>query len=193
MKRKKIDEALLERRVLLLDGDIDREKVDKLRFGLVALNCKSTEEEIKLVVDSPGGDIQPASWLYDCMQVMSAPVTGIVNGRCESAAFYPLLGCSKRLATAHSQFFLHLPARTVKIALNADFDRKVAIEKKEAIGILKRLEQLLAERSGQSLEKIRELMREGEELQRIIFAQEAKDLGFIDEVIVKYDVLTSRR
>jgi ATP-dependent Clp protease protease subunit len=107
MERKEFEEALLKKRILLLVGEITREKAIAIREQLLFLNSQSNEE-IKLIIDSPGGEIVAALLLYEFISYLEAPVHCIVNGECSSSGVIVLQAGKRRLAT-ESSFFLSPP------------------------------------------------------------------------------------
>lgn len=123
-ERNVMERDLAQRRILLLQGSINEKKVNYLRGELTALNLQS-EQEVKLVIDSSGGEIDTALWLFDFLGFSRVPVIGIVNGRCHSAAILVLQGCTKRLATKHSSFLIHQISRTFTVSHKDNLESKV--------------------------------------------------------------------
>lgn len=179
MEKKEFDEALARRRILLLSGEITREKAEVLRAWLVFLNSQSNKE-IKLIIDSPGGEVVAALLLYDAILLSTAPVTCIVNGECSSSGIVILQAAKKRWATKHSFFYLH----PISIGLEKErivLDEKAEEKFKEKLrGARKRQEfiyDILVKKTGHSLEEIK--AKEG----KLMLVKEAKEFGLIDEAI----------
>jgi len=183
MERKGFEEALARKRILSLIGEITREKVENLRAWLQFLNIQSKRRTIKLIFDSPGGEVSAAFRLYDAILLSKAPVIGIVNGECSSAAVVILQATKKRLATEHSLFLIHpVVINFGKLRLNEKIKKK--IDKKLEKGKKRQtaLYQILMKKTGKTLKEI----KANEE--KIMTAKEAKEFGLIDEVIERYKI-----
>lgn len=187
MERKEFDESLAKKRIVLLDGDIDQENVNRVRFLLAFLNTQSTEE-IKLVIDSSGGSVEQGLFLFDALKLSKAPIIGIVNGRCDSTALVVLQGCKKRVATKHSLFFTHFISHSIKFILDEDFEKKISAFIEEGKRNQQYFEEILSQRTGKTVDKIKELMKGGEETRKILSSQEAKEIVLIDEVVEEYNL-----
>lgn len=188
MELKELTEKLLERRVILLTGDVTTERIDAVRGHLLQLNVISNEE-IKVVIDTKGGDCEPGFWLVDLVQTLNAPVTGIVTGECYSTGVAILQGCRKRLATPHSWFQVHFVSGTFRYThrekdLMKKFELRVARTQK----VQEQTFRLLSSRTGKSLEEITALCEKGENCDWKFDASEAKELGFIDEIVENFQL-----
>lgn len=178
MEEKEFEETLAKKRILLLTGEITREKAIAIRNRLLFLNSQSNEE-IKLIIDSPGGEVVAALLLYDILLLLTAPVTCIVNGECSSSGVVILQGAKKRVATKGSFFYLH------PVSIGLERERIVIDEKAEekfkrilrgAQERQKFLYDILIKKTGRSLKEIKE------KEEKLMFAKEAKEFGLIDEV-----------
>ena len=184
MERKEFEEALAKKRTLLLTGEITREKAIVIRDRLLSLNSQS-DEEIKLIIDSPGGEVVAALLLHDILLLLTAPVTCIVNGECSSSGVVILQGAQKRVATKRSFFYLH----PISISFEKEpivIDEKAEEKFKDKLrGVKERqkfLYDILIKKTGRSLKEIKE------KEEKLMFAEEAKEFGLIDEVIEKYKI-----
>ena len=185
MNTESVKEQLTRKRVLLLRGDVTEQAVEEVRVRMVTLALESTEEII-LAIDTKGGVNVPSLWLVDTMRLISAPVKGIVNGRCFSAGVMILQGCTTRVATRHSSFYLHHVHGTFPYSLrqnDAQIKARLAEDLREAREQDKQVRDLLSKRSGQSRQTVTVLINEGEKINRFYTALEAKKLGFVDKVI----------
>lgn len=184
MERKEFEEALAKKRVLLLVGVITREKATVLRDRLIFLNSQS-KKEIKLIIDTPGGEVVAALMLHDAILLSVAPVIGIVNGECSSSGLVILQAAKKRLTTKRSFFYLH-PISTAfdrdRIVVDEEVEEKFKDKLRAVKERQKFIYEILAKRTGYSPEEIK--AKEG----KLILAQEAKEFGLIDEVIEKYKI-----
>jgi ATP-dependent Clp protease protease subunit len=178
MERKELEEALGKKRCLLLEGEITEEEAERLRAWIRFLNLQSNEE-IKLNINSKGGDVASALLLYDEILRSNAPVIGIVDGECSSVAIVVLQAAKKRLATRHSFFFLHpISIDFGKIV----FDEKIYKKIREALERGRKrqelIRQILAKKTNKTPQEIQLLEKE----EKMITAEKAKELGLIDEI-----------
>jgi len=190
-----IQEKLHERRTVSLSNDINREQADKIRKKLLEFEIES-DKEIYLLIDSTGGETQAAFSICDLISCLKAPVTGIVLGRCSSAAVTILQSCNKRCALKHTFFFLHF------ISVSFNFSAHLSDEEIEALFERRRYEgkdqqakseQLIATRTGKTVEEIRKLMLDGDVLDARLSAGEAMIYGLIDEIIENPKELLAER
>lgn len=191
MEIKDREAKLLERRIIGLPYNIDKEIVDKIAGSILELNLKSFDE-IKLLIDSGGGKIKPAFKLVDVIRLSKAPVSGIVVGLCGSAAVSVLQACHKRLSTPHSKFFLHF--------VRSDFTykayqtkqvivRSLMSQLKETICNQRETEDIILARVNITRKGLRKLMHNGERDNTELTADEALALGLVDEIVEGYDLL----
>ena len=184
MERMRLDESMLKRRTLLLTGEITKEKINVLRNLLFSLNSTS-KKEIKIIIDSRGGDVIPALKFYDAIKISKAPVICLVDGECSSSGVAILQAAQKRLMTKHSFIYLH--------PISIYFEKEeFAVNEKTKERFIDRLEgtkarqkfiyDIIIKRTGLNLEKIK--AKEG----KLIFADEAKEMNLIDEVIEEYKI-----
>ena len=100
-------DVLQSRRILMIDGDISKEQLDRLRETIISMMVAAPGEKIYLIINSPGGNAEPSLWFYDFLKLVQAPVIGLVNGECSSSALIILQGCQRRLSTPNSWFLTH--------------------------------------------------------------------------------------
>ena len=191
METKEVTAKLLEKRIIGLPHNIDKEIADRVVAGIVELNLKSADE-IKLMIDSGGGKVKPAFRLIDLIRLSKAPVSGIVVGMCGSAAILILQVCRKRLSTPHSRFFLHFVRSEFSYKANQtrrDVMRSLAAHLKDTLTFQKDGEDLILSRVKISRNKLRRLMDNGERNGSELTSDEALELGLIDEIVDEYDLL----
>jgi ATP-dependent protease ClpP protease subunit len=114
-----IQEGLLDRRAVMLAGEIDADQTREVARRMVALQLRSTDP-INLLIDSGGGDVDWALRLCDLMTTMlTVPVRGIAVGSCGSAATFVMLHCSERIGTPYARFLIHSGMRNkISIPIN---------------------------------------------------------------------------
>ncbi len=100
-------DAMMERRTVVLGGDITLSSTSDVAKRLISLQMLSNDT-INLIIDSSGGSLDAALRLCDLMTVvLTAPVRGIALGQCGSSATFIMLHCSERLGTPYSRFLIH--------------------------------------------------------------------------------------
>ena len=185
MTREEFDLVLAEKRTILLDGDIDEEMAAAVKFWLLSFNAKSSER-INILIDTNGGSVQPALSMYDLITISSAPVTGIVIGDCQSMGVILLQACHVRMATPHSNFYLHnMIWKNPSLSVDDDFIKTINKKYKELKCLRYKLINIIRKRCGLKIEEIKKLMNDGESYGTHFFADEALKLGLIDKIAKK--------
>ena len=167
---------LLEQRVVFLGTPIDDQVGNLIMAQLLHLESDDPDKDINLYINSPGGEITSLFAIYDTMQYIKPDVSTIVMGQAASAASVLLLAGArgKRYALPHARVLLHQPHGG---AQGQAVD--IEIQAREITRYRKLLDQLIAQHTGQSLEKV----SKDTDRDYILTAEEAKDYGVIDEII----------
>ncbi len=167
---------LLKERIVFLGTPIDDAVGNLIMAQLLHLESDDPDKDINLYINSPGGDITSLFAIYDTMQYIKPDVSTIVMGQAASAAAVLLLAGTKgkRYALPHSRVLLHQPHGG---AQGQAVD--IEIQAKEITRYRKLLEVLIAEHTGQALEKV----AKDTDRDYILTADEAVDYGVVDEVI----------
>ena len=167
---------LLNERIVFLGTSIDDNVGNLVMAQLLHLESEDPEKDINLYINSPGGDITAMFAIYDTMQYIKPDVSTIVMGQAASAAAVLVLAGTKgkRYALPHSRVLLHQPhggaeGQAVDIELQA----------KEFTRYRRLLEKLIAEHTGQPLEKV----SKDTDRDFILTAEGAVEYGVVDEVI----------
>ena len=167
---------LLKERIVFLGTPIDDQVGNLIMAQLLHLESDDPDKDIHLYINSPGGDITALFAIYDTMQYIKPDVSTIVMGQAASAAAVLLAAGTKgkRFALPHARVLIHQPHGG---ASGQAVD--IEIQAKEILRYRKLLDEILAEHTGQTIEKI------GHDTDRdfIMTAEQAKDYGLIDEVI----------
>jgi ATP-dependent Clp protease, protease subunit len=167
-------DKLFESRIVFLKGPIDDEVTDNLIAQLLALDAES-DDPITMYVNSPGGIITGMFALYDSMTLLKSRVdTRCVGLAASAGAFLLGTGTGTRSATENSRIMIHQPLGGAQGTA-----KDIEIQAKNIVWMRERINEILAERTGQAMEKI----REDTDRDYWMTAQEAKDYGLIDEVI----------
>jgi ATP-dependent Clp protease protease subunit len=169
---------LLMDRIVFLGAPINDDVANIVIAQLLFLDADNPERDIYLYINSPGGIISSGMAIYDTMQFLRAPVNTICMGMAASMGSFLLAAGSKgkRRALPHARIMIHQPSAGYQ-GTAADIE----IQAKEVIYLRDQLNHMYAEHTGQSLEKIeKDIDRD-----RFMSADEAKEYGLIDDVIVK--------
>jgi len=167
---------LLKERIVFLGTPIDDAVGNLIMAQLLHLESEDPDKDINLYINSPGGDITALFAIYDTMEYIKPAVSTIVMGQAASAAAVLLLAGTKgkRYALPHSRVLLHQPHGG---AQGQAVD--IEIQAKEITRYRKLLEELIAEHTGQPLDKV----AKDTDRDYILTAEEAVEYGVVDEVI----------
>jgi ATP-dependent Clp protease protease subunit len=163
-------ERLLEQRVVALSGALDVGAVNRAVAELALLDA-SGDEPVSLRLSGVSADLDAALPLVDALDLMDAPVHATVLGTLAGAAVAVLAVADRRTAGAHAVVHLTEP-RTPALALGRDVEALAAEQTRQ----LRRLQERLAEATGQDVERIAADMRTG----RLLSAEEAREYGLVD-------------
>jgi ATP-dependent Clp protease, protease subunit len=166
---------LLKERIVFLGTPIDDQVGNLIMAQLLFLESEDPDKDINLYINSPGGDITSLFAVYDTMKYVRCDVSTICMGQAASAAAVLLAAGTKgkRFALPHARVLIHQPHGG---AQGQAVD--IEIQAKEILRYRKLLDEILAEHTGQAIEKI------GHDTDRdfIMTAEQAKEYGVIDEV-----------
>jgi len=167
---------LLKERIVFLGTPIDDAVGNLVMAQLLHLESEDPDKDINLYINSPGGDITSLFAIYDTMQYIKPDVSTICMGQAASAAAVLVLAGTKgkRYALPHSRILLHQPHGG---ASGQAVD--IEIQAKEITRYRKLLEELIAEHTGQPLDKV----SKDTDRDYILTADEAVEYGVVDEVI----------
>ena len=168
---------LLKERIVFLGTPIDDQIGNLIMAQLLHLESEDSDKDIHLYINSPGGDITSLFAIYDTMQYIKPDVSTIVMGQAASAAAVLLAAGApgKRYALPHSRVLIHQPHGG---AQGQAVD--IEIQAKEILRYRSLLDQLLAEHTGQAIDKI----SHDTDRDFIMTSEQAKEYGLIDDVIV---------
>src|SRR5213596_3405601 len=167
---------LLKERIVFLGTPIDDAVANLVMAQLLHLESEDPEKDIHLYINSPGGDVASGFAVYDTMQYIKPDVSTICMGQAASfAAFLLLAGAKgKRFALPHARVLLHQPFGGAE-GQTSDLE----IQAKEFLRYRKLLEELIAEHTGQPVERV----HHDTDRDYIMTAEQAKDYGVIDDII----------
>jgi len=170
---------LLRDSIIFIGTPIDDNVANLVTAQLLFLEAEDPERDISLYINSPGGSISAGLAVYDTIQFIRNDVTTICVGQAASMAAVLLAAGSpkKRFSLPHSRVLIHQPWMSGLQGQATDID----IYAKEILRIRTILNKILAQHSGQPLERIEKDV----ERDYIMTADQAKEYGIIDEVISK--------
>jgi ATP-dependent Clp protease protease subunit len=171
---------LLKDHILFIGTEIDDHAANLVTAQLLFLEAEDPERDIQLYINSPGGSITAGMAIYDTMQYVRADVVTTCVGQAASIAALLLAAGApkKRFSLPNSRILIHQPSMSGLSGQATD----IAIHAKEILRMRSVINQLLADHSGQSIEKIEQDV----ERDFIMSAQQAKEYGLIDEIIQKH-------
>lgn len=172
---------LLEDRIIFLADQVTDATASLVVAQLLYLEAKDPDKDIQLYIDSPGGSITAGMAIYDTMQYIKCDVSTICIGMAASMGAFLLAAGEKgkRFALPNSEVMIHQPLIAGGGLGGQTTDIKIYTD--HLVNTKKKMNEILAERTGQTYEKL----CEDTERDNFMTAQEAKEYGLIDEVIVK--------
>lgn len=171
---------LLRERIVFLGTPVDDTVANLIVAQLLLLEGEDPEKDIRLYINSPGGSVTAGLAIYDTMQHIRSEVSTICLGQAASMGAFLLAGGTKgkRLALPHSRILIHQPLGGAQGQAT-----DVEIQAREIIRIKRQLNELMAHHTGQSVKQI----EKDTDRDNIMTAQEAKEYGLVDDVILKLD------
>ena len=168
---------LLKENIIFLGTPIDDQIANLICAQLIHLESDNPDKDINIYINSPGGDITALFAIYDTMQFIKNDIATICLGQAASAAAVLLAAGTKgkRLALPHSRVMLHQPYGQVGYGQVTDLE----LAAKEILRMRDLLETILAEHTGQPIERI----HADTDRDFVMEANEALAYGILDDVI----------
>jgi ATP-dependent Clp protease protease subunit len=175
---------LLRERIIFIGTPIDDVVANLVCAQMLFLESEDQEKDINIYINSPGGDITALFAIYDTMKYVRPDKSTFCFGQAASAAAVLLSAGSKgkRFALPHARVLLHQPYGGA-----AGQATDIELQAKEILRMRDMLNEMLADNTGQPIEKI----QADTDRDFILSAEEAKDYGVIDEVITSREVVDS--
>ncbi len=167
---------LLKDRIIFLGTPIDAQVANTVVAQMLFLEAQNPKAEIKLYINSPGGEIDAGLAIYDTMQYVKPPVSTIVVGLAASMAAVILAAGEpgRRFALPHSRVMIHQPWGGAQGQAT-----DIAIRAEQILKMRDTLNRILAEHTGQPLERVaRDTDRDF-----WLDAEEAREYGLVDRVV----------
>jgi len=168
---------LLKERIIFIGTEIYDDIANLIIAQLLFLESEDSDKPIYIYVNSPGGSVTDGLAIYDTMQYVKSPIHTICVGQAASMGAFLLTAGShgKRMALPNARIMIHQPLGGARGQAT-----DIEIQTKEILRLKKRLNQLLAIHTGQDIEKI----KRDTERDYFMTAQQAKEYGLIDEIII---------
>ena len=168
---------LLKDRILFLGGEVTDEEANLIIAQLLFLEADDPDKDVFLYINSPGGSVSAGLAIYDTIRYLKCEVVTICVGMAASMGAFLLAAGSKgkRKALPNSEIMIHQPSggaygQASDVKIHADHILKTR----------RKLNEILAERTGQPLDVI----EEATERDNFLSAEEAKQFGLIDEIVL---------
>ena len=167
---------LLKERIIFLVGPVEDYSANLIVAQLLFLESENPTKDISLYINSPGGSVTAGMSIYDTMQFVKPDISTLCVGQAASMGAILLCGGAqkKRYALPNSRVMIHQPLGGVQ-GQATDID----IQAKEIILVRKRLNEILAKNTGQTLQKI----ESDTERDNFMTSPEAMKYGLIDEIL----------
>jgi len=177
---------LLKERVVFVVGAIDDHMANLIVAQLLFLESDNPDKDIQLYINSPGGVITAGMSIYDTMQFIKPDVSTMCLGQAASmgAVLMAAGAHGKRFCLPHSRVMIHQPSGGFQ-GQQSDIE----IHAREILSARARLNQVLADHTGQDLKKI----QADTERDFFMSASEAKDYGVVDQVLTSRAALTESK
>jgi ATP-dependent Clp protease protease subunit len=173
-----VDERLLRERIIWLEGEVRDDNSNRIVKQLQVLSAEDPEKDITLYINSPGGSVSAGMAIYDAMMLVPNDVATVAMGLAASMGQFLLCAgaAGKRSATPHARIMMHQPLGGIGGTAS-----DIKIQAEQMIQLKKQLAQLIAEHSGQPVDRI----EADSDRDRWFSAAEAQEYGLIDHVIGK--------
>ena len=170
---------LLKERIIFLGEEVSDASASVIIAQLLFLEGEDPEKDIHLYINSPGGSVTAGMAIYDTMQYIKCDVSTICIGMAASMGSFLLAGGAKgkRFALPNSEIMIHQPSGGARGQAT-----EIKIVAEHILMTRHKLNQILSENTGQSLETI----EVDTERDNFMSAQEAKEYGLVDEVITSH-------
>lgn len=174
-KEEPISEKILKTRTILLSGEVDKKLAEKVVSQLLILEGENNEP-IKILIDSPGGDVDAGYAIFDMIRFVTPPVYTVAMGLAASAGALILLAAPKerRLGLPNSHYLIHQPLSGIRgVATEIEIHAKEIEKAKNKINLL------IAEETGKSLKQV----EKDTDRDYWMNAEEAAEYGLISKII----------
>jgi ATP-dependent Clp protease, protease subunit len=169
---------LLKERIIFLGSDVRDDNANAIAAQLLLLSAEDPEKDIWLYINSPGGSISAGMAIFDTMNWIPNDVATVAMGMAASMGQFLLSAGEpgKRYATPHARVMMHQPSGGIGGTAS-----DIKIQAEQLLHIKKQMAELIAQHTGQTVDQI----EMDSDRDRWFTAEEAKEYGFVDQVITK--------
>jgi ATP-dependent Clp protease, protease subunit len=171
-------DRLLRERIVFLGQQVDDAIANQLCAQLLLLAAEDPERDIHMYINSPGGSVSAGMAIYDTMQLISCDVATFAMGFAASMGQFLLSSGhpGKRYALPHTRVLMHQPSAGIGGTAS-----DIAIQAQQFKLTKRQMAELIAAQTGQTVEQI----EKDSDRDRWFTAPEAKEYGFVDEVVTR--------
>lgn len=175
---------LLKERIIFLGSDVRDDNANAICAQMLLLAAEDPTKDIWLYINSPGGSVTAGMAIFDTMQWIPNDVATVAMGMAASMGQFLLSAGTKgkRYATPHARILMHQPLGGI-----GGTATDVKIQAELLLAMKRQMAELIAEHTGQSVEKI----TEDSDRDHWFTAQEALEYGFVDHVFSRADQASS--
>jgi ATP-dependent Clp protease protease subunit len=169
---------LLKDRIIMLSGEVNDAVASSIVAQFLFLEAEDPEKDIYFYINSPGGVVTAGMAIFDTMNYIRPDVATICIGQAASMGAFLLSSGAKgkRYALKHARIMIHQPLGGAQGQAT-----DIAIQAEEILRMKKELNTILSKNTGQSIKKI----EKDTDRDNFMSAQESKDYGMLDEVLIK--------
>jgi ATP-dependent Clp protease protease subunit len=167
---------LLGERIILLGSEVKDDNANEICSALLLLAAQSSDKDISLYINSPGGSVSAGMAIYDTMQFIECDVSTVVMGMAASMGQFLLSAGTpgKRYALPHARIMMHQPSGGIGGSAT-----DIRIQAEQMLQLKRQLAELTAEHTGQSVEQI----ETDSDRDRWFTADQAREYGLVDRVM----------
>ena len=169
-------QRLLRHRIIFLGQQVDDELANRISAELILLAAEDEKRDIHIYINSPGGSVSAGLAIYDVMQYVPNDIATYAMGMAASMGQFLLCAGThgKRYALPHAQILMHQPSGGI-----GGTATDIRIQAEQMLYIKRTLAERIAFHTGQTVEQI----ETDSDRDRWFTADEARDYGFVDEVV----------
>lgn len=169
-------QRLLRHRIVFLGQQVDDDIANRICAELVLLAAEDAKQDISIYINSPGGSVSAGLAIYDVMQYVPNDVATYAMGMAASMGQFLLCAgaAGKRYALPHAQILMHQPSGGIGGTAS-----DIRIQAEQMLYIKKTLAERIAFHTGQTVQQI----ETDSDRDRWFTAEEARDYGFVDQVV----------
>jgi ATP-dependent Clp protease protease subunit len=178
-----IYQRLLRERIIFLGSVVEDQMANTIAAQILLLAAEDSERDIFLYINSPGGSVSAGMAIYDTMQYVKNDVATVAMGLAASMGQFLLCAgaAGKRYALPHARIMMHQPSGGIGGTAS-----DIKIQAEQMLYTKKKMAELIARHTGQPLD----VVERDSDRDRWFTADEARDYGFVDQVVTSASDVT---